>query len=675
MRRIDSSDNIRVNNIAQHEIYRNKSESPDPFRHNNFFPQNINYINNINNFNQNINGNPMMFNNKINSNCNNNNNYNQNHLNNNINNINTHNINLMNNLNNNFRNINPINNINSMMNINNNSPHNCNNNLNMSYNFDPNKNIYINDSMEDIYSTSKKRGDSFNSCPSLRGNHFSFNKANETNNNININNFSHNSLFNNEYKNQNYLSMQKLFLNLNPYTASLMRNNVNMNNIINNNYSHFNINNQKFFNHINNNNYFNNYKYSSAFNISDQLNEQHKKSHSTKGSHNLNDNFRFNTNNYMNMNFNNNNNSSIDGNISNDNLSYSSIESNKAQLKKKRTSLFQNGCNKEKDLRDFKRFCDGLKVPMPDYICSQIGSRIMQKYLKKFPSYIRTLLINKISIYFKKLMCNTYGNYFCQKLYNISELYQRILILNSLKDCFLEISKNNCGAHVTQFIIDAAQSEDEKKLISEYISNHELELAFDPEGTHVLQKVICCFPENEREDLNNILYIPENLNALSQDAKGMCVMKKLIANTKNKDNKMKILDGVYSHCNEIAQNPFGNYVIQYIFEEWDVDICFNLIKSCVENSVIFSTQKYSSNIIAKIIDLYSNVDNTNYTFIQDLTKIFFDVNNIFVMYNNKYGRLLLIKLSKLIGKEEKEKIIKIFENDDAIKNILNELFE
>lgn len=118
--------------------------------------------------------------------------------------------------------------------------------------------------------------------------------------------------------------------------------------------------------------------------------------------------------------------------------------------------------NKEKDLKDFKRFCDGLKTSMDEYICTQIGSRIMQKYLKKFPSYIRTLLINKISIYFEKLMCDTYGNYFCQKLYNISELEQRLLILNSLKNSFLTISKNNCGAHAIQFIIGAAQESEEK---------------------------------------------------------------------------------------------------------------------------------------------------------------------------------------------------------------------
>ena len=59
----------------------------------------------------------------------------------------------------------------------------------------------------------------------------------------------------------------------------------------------------------------------------------------------------------------------------------------------------------------------------------------------------------------------------------------------------MKISKNNCEEHITQVIIDAAQCED--------ISNHELELAFYPEGTHVLHKKICCFPINEREEQDN----------------------------------------------------------------------------------------------------------------------------------------------------------------------------
>ena len=85
-------------------------------------------------------------------------------------------------------------------------------------------------------------------------------------------------------------------------------------------------------------------------------------------------------------------------------------------------------------------------------------------------------------------------------------------------------------------------------------------------------------------------------------------MKKLISNTENKNNKIKIINGVYDHCIEVAQSPFGNYIIQYIFEEWDIDICFNLIKICIYNSIIFATQKYSSNIIVKIIDIYLNIN-------------------------------------------------------------------
>ena len=629
------------------------------------------------NNNTNTNTQSILFNNKSNKNYNN---YNQNNTSNsincnnlnkkndNFNIINNTNLNILNNLNNNmsssnFNNINPMKNINYFSNSNYNSNH--NNNLNMSYNFSPNVNNIINDSMEDIFNISKKREDSFNSCPSLRGNYLSFNTTTDTNNNINYKN-NNNNLLLNQNENQNLLSMQKLFLNLNPYTASLMRNNdTNMNNILLNYNTNLNTNN----NHFNNQNYnnFNYFKPLESFNINNNLiNEHQKKSNSTKGSHNFNGNFGFNIKKF---------NNSMDGNMSNDNLSNSSIGSNKAQMKKKRTSLFQNGCNKEKDLRDFKRFCDGLKTTMPEYICTQIGSRIMQKYLKRFPSDIRTLLINKLSLYFEKLMCDTYGNYFCQKLYNISGLEQRIIILNCLKNYFINISKNSCGAHAIQFIIGAAQSEEERKIIIECISNHELELAYDAEGTHILQKIITSFPEDEKQNIYDVLF--NNLDSLCKDSKGICVIKKLISNIKIKNNKIKLLDIVYNHFIEIAQNPFGNYLIQYIFEECDIDICHKLIEICINNSIFLATQKYSSNIIVKVIDLYSN--NKQFNFVEKISQLFFDYNNISELYNNKYGRLVLAKLSKLKTKEEKIKIVKIFEeNNDELKreklNILNELF-
>jgi hypothetical protein len=366
-------------------------------------------------------------------------------------------------------------------------------------------------------------------------------------------------------------------------------------------------------------------------------------------------------------------NNSYDAKLNNDNNS--NIGSSHSK-KKKRTSLFQNECNKEKDLRDFKRFCDGLKIPMNEYICNQIGSRIMQKYLKKFPSHIRTLLINKIAPYINKLMCNTYGNYFCQKLYNVSDLQQRISILNSIKNSFISISKNNCGAHAIQFIIGVTQSLKEKKIILESIQSHEIELAYDQEATHVIQKILSCFEEEERVELDNILIDKNNLSPLCQDAKGICVIKKLVMRTNNLNNKIKIIDRINDNCAEIALSPFGNYIIQLIFEEWDIKLCLKLIESCLSNSFILSSQKYSSNIIAKIMDLYFNEENNEnkYNFYQKLKDIYFDEKNILDLFNNKYGKILLIKFCKFIKPEEKAAMEDKYKDKKSILEILNELF-
>ena len=657
----DSVDNIRLNNFTNRDLFTNKSESPESFRHNNIYFTNFNLINN--NFNH---SNSIIYNNNFDLSNLNDNNIN---LNNNVH-IHSNNMNNLNIINNNyFNNLHNFNNLNKKNDINihfNNSPHNSNSNLNLSYNYSP----HVNNSFEDLNLISKKRGDSFNSCPSLRGNHLSFKSTDDSCNNK-INNSTHNNVianFNNNFpmnpkplnnninnpQYQNYLSMQNLFLNLNPYTASLMRNNNPVNKLQYNSSKSHNLNQ----NNINNSNAFNN-KPMSLFNKN--INTPSKKLHYNHSYHNIN-------------NFNN----SFNGKINNDNLNLntSNIGSSHS-IKKKRTSLFQNESNKEKDLRDFKRFCDGLKMPMNEYICNQIGSRIMQKYLKKFPSHIRTLLITKVSPYIDKLICDTYGNYFCQKLYKVSELHQRISILNILKNNFITISKNKCGAHAIQSIIGEIQNIKEKNIILEYIQSHELELAYDTEGTHVLQKILSVFEEDVRTDLNKVLCDKINLNSLCQDAKGICVIKKLISGTKDENNKRKIIEDIYDNCIEIALSPFGNYIIQLIFEEWDINICSKLIENCLDNAFILSSQKYSSNIIVKILDLYCDEkkDEFNkYKFFEKLKNIFFDEKNLSDLYNNKYGRLLLNKICKLISPEEKINLKNKFKDQKSLNEALNELF-
>ena len=348
---------------------------------------------------------------------------------------------------------------------------------------------------------------------------------------------------------------------------------------------------------------------------------------------------------------------------------------------KKKSSLFQNETNKEKDIRDFKRFCDGLKSPLPDYICSQIGSRIMQKYLNRFPPFIITNLIEKINIYFEKIMCDVYGNYFCQKLYSISSIEQRRMILNSMKDIFINVSQNSAGAHVAQSIIELAETREEKDIIMDYIKNHEMQLALHPEGTHVLQKIVQIFAENERQLLTDVLCTNINVNNLCQDLKGISVIKRLISFNKETINRVKLVEAFFPNILEISKSSSGSYIIQYLIEQWGIDIGLKLIHFCILNFEAFAINKHSANLINKIILIclkrntvirtFNNVNNINLMncneiiIINALKGIILEPNKIINVYKNKYGKALVIKIRKLLNLEENKKLyllIKSLEN-------------
>ena len=356
----------------------------------------------------------------------------------------------------------------------------------------------------------------------------------------------------------------------------------------------------------------------------------------------------------------------------------------KINSNKKKATLFKNGKNSfhvEKDIRDFKRFCEGLKCSLPEYICTQIGSRIMQKYLSRFPYFIITKLIEKIFTYFEKIMTDIYGNYFCQKLYKISSTEQRMMILRSLADSFINISKTKSGSHVSQSIIEQSKTKEEKQIIMEYIRSHEMELALDCEGTHVLQKIIEVFPEEEKQSIIDIICTKENVNKLSKDIKGISVIKRLIKFTKEKDNQIKMAEAILSNCLEISKSSSGSYIIQYLLEQWGVNIGFKIIIFSISNFESFILNKNSVNLLDKIIliclqnfrmngslEKKKNDNNNEVIILNNLKNIVFDSNKISNYYKNRYGKNIILKIRKLFNADDNAKLYSLLKSLESLTN-------
>ena len=354
----------------------------------------------------------------------------------------------------------------------------------------------------------------------------------------------------------------------------------------------------------------------------------------------------------------------------------------------KSDSLLQNKEYKDKIINEFKQFCDELKPSLVHIICSRDGGKIIQQKLNLHKNIKIKFLLKKVCINLEKIICDKYGNYFFQKLYIISSKKLRLKILNSIEFFFISASKDETGVYVIQRIIEEAKSEEEKKLILKYIKGKEMEMALNKEGTHIIQKIIQIFSEKERQDLTDVLCNKNNIEKLLQNPNGLNVIKRIISFNKIKNNRIKLLEAFYPNIHTLLISLNGSNIIYYLLESWDIDIGINFVNILLSNFEFFSTNKYSSKLIYKIIKLYNNKSFTyNYytnlssiinlkelIILNNFKRILFQPNKINNICKNKYGKDLIIKIRNLLTFDENRMFYSLINSFKYFNNDYYELY-
>ena len=149
-------------------------------------------------------------------------------------------------------------------------------------------------------------------------------------------------------------------------------------------------------------------------------------------------------------------------------------------------------------------------------------------------------------------------------------------------------------------MIEIINIKEEGKLLQKCIEPNIIKLSFNSYGTHIIQKLIIIIQEDKREYINN--FIIENLAYISMNINGIGVVKKFISVNKNKEIKNKILLKFELICLEISQDPFGNYAIQYAIDYYTPYNCTGIINEIIKSIINLSIQKFSSNVVEKIIE-------------------------------------------------------------------------
>ena len=158
----------------------------------------------------------------------------------------------------------------------------------------------------------------------------------------------------------------------------------------------------------------------------------------------------------------------------------------------------------------FEERMEFLKGKLCGMLFTQTGSRFVQKQLgdegteveysqdmreqqqkkrelsRQFTSFILEEIGDKVN----ELMIDRYGNYFFQELIRRCDSEQRLKILQSIKEDFIQICTDKKGTHTVQRLIDMVDTQEEEKALLDCVQGQVVKLCMDAQGTHVMQKYV-----------------------------------------------------------------------------------------------------------------------------------------------------------------------------------------
>ena len=460
---------------------------------------------------------------------------------------------------NNFENNNIINNINEeQYNQNNNNFNNFinnNGNINFSSNVDP---IKLNQILQ-----LKQNLDNYLN-----------NYSGKNNNNINTNNINYNIQLNNNINNKSN--------KLKNFKQNIYNNNINnnMNNNINNNINN-NLNYLQMLSNINNNNINNNINNNQFQNLNQEnlFFNNNNISYPNQNQQMYNGYYPYQNNLINNLNLNNyNNNFNYAQDKDKDNYIKKNLNIEQMLLKTSPYELVEN-CH------IFSKYQSGCRY-LQDYISANSNDNILIKaFFEKLLEHIKELSIGQFS------------HYFVKKLLLFLNEFQILKLIKILSPVVEEISTNQYGTKVIQDLIDLIKTEKAFHLLLNIITPYIKLLIIDLNGTQIVFKLITKY--KNVKIIENIICV--NIKEIAFSKKGCNFLIKYFDYT-SEENLINIKKNILLNLKDIITDQFGNYVIQHILLKTTSEIINDFVNEIKNNIVYFSNNKFSSNAVEKCFE-------------------------------------------------------------------------
>lgn len=237
---------------------------------------------------------------------------------------------------------------------------------------------------------------------------------------------------------------------------------------------------------------------------------------------------------------------------------------------------------------------------------TQAGSKWLQKrLLKEKNQNVTRQILDGIEFELPTLMCDMYGNYLCSAAFPVCSLVQRQRMLESAMRNVKQIATDKWGTYSLQALIGLICTREEQDVLGRALSENLVELTCDQNGVHSVQKSFQCFKQNSEAKLIEVI-VPEvlrNLHTFATNPHGLGFLKKCITECKDPRLQRRFVECMSPHALDLVQDPFGNYAVQHVLEEWGVEVCRPILQALSGKLVQLSIQKFSSNVVELMLQI------------------------------------------------------------------------
>jgi hypothetical protein len=293
-------------------------------------------------------------------------------------------------------------------------------------------------------------------------------------------------------------------------------------------------------------------------------------------------------------------------------------------------------------------------------IKNQQISRLSQLYIHNSSPEILHLFYSEISSQIPQLLIDIYANYFILKLFFFLDNNDSSNFLNQISKSFTSLCLNKISTYPIQYIVKRIKNKHSQELIIDSIKKHLMKITLDVYGTHVIEKILSNFEYDLIQPISK--FVADNFLFLSNNANGLCVVKKIIIVEYKKNYFHKIKELSEENALVLIQNPFGNYTLQCIIDNWQLEDIEKLIQMFIGKCSVLSVQKFSSNVIEKCIE------KSQYFLKEFLNEC--NANNFCgtgVLMQSNYGNYVIQTALKVIsGKDRDDFIVGIYKNFSKI---------